>query len=109
MHEQAEVIHNADNSPIRMRGTVQDVTAQKQAEKEILDNQKQLRSLTAELLLSEERERRKIARGLHDSVGQILAFSDRELGTLQKSAPQKLMKSVEEIRHHIKQAVKQTR
>ncbi|GAJ13547.1 unnamed protein product, partial [marine sediment metagenome] len=75
----------------------------------ILDNQKQLRSLTAELLLSEERERRKIATDLHDSIGQILAFSDRELGTLQKSSPQKFMESVEEIRHHIKQAVKQTR
>jgi len=109
VHEHAEVIQNADNNPVRMRGTVQDVTAQKQAEEKILDGQRQLRSLTAELLLSEERERRKIARDLHDSVGQILAFSDRELGTLQKSAPQKLMKFVEEIRHHIKQAVKQTR
>lgn len=109
VHEQAEIIHNADKSPIRMRGTVQDVTAQKQAEEYILDNHKQLRSLTAELLLSEERERRKIATDLHDSIGQILAFSDRELGTLQKSLPQKLMESVEEIRHHIKQAVKQTR
>jgi PAS domain S-box-containing protein len=109
VHEQAEVIHNADNSPVRMRGTVQDVTAQKHAEEKILDDQKQLRSLTAELLLSEEQERRKIATDLHDSVGQILAFSDRELGILQKSAPEKLMKSVEEIRHHIKQAVKQTR
>ena len=108
VHEQAEVIRNANKSPVRMRGTVQDVTAQKQAEEKILDDQKLLRSLTAELLLSEERERRKIAADLHDSVGQILAFSDRELGTLQKSAPQKLMKSVEEIRHHIKQAVKQT-
>jgi PAS domain S-box-containing protein len=109
VHEQAEIIRDANKSPIRMRGTVQDVTEQKQAEEKILDDQKQLRSLTAELLLSEERERRKIATNLHDSVGQILAFSDRELGTLQKSAPQKLTKSVEEIRHHIKQAVRQTR
>jgi len=109
VHEQAEIIHDADNSPIRMRGTVQDVTAQKETEKKILDNQEQLRSLTAELLLSEERERRKIARDLHDSVGQILAFSDRELGTLQKSSPEKLMESLKEIRHYIKQAVKQTR
>ena len=82
---------------------------QKQAEEKILDDQKQLRSLTAELLLSEERERRKIARDLHDSVGQILSFSDRELGILRKSAPEKLIKSVDEIRHHIKQAVQQTR
>jgi len=109
VHEQAEIIHGADNSPIRMRGTVQDVTAQKETEKKILDNQEQLRSLTAELLLSGERERRKIARDLYDSIGQILAFSDRELGTLQKSSPEKLMESVKEIRHYIKQAVKQTR
>jgi PAS domain S-box-containing protein len=109
VHEHAELIRNTDNKPIRMMGTVQDVTTQKQAEEKILDDQKQLRSLTAELLLSEERERRKIAMDLHDSVGQILAFSDRELGALQKSAPQNLIKSVKEIKHHIKQAVTQTR
>ena len=109
VHGRANVTYDDNQNPIRMMGTVQDITAQKQAEEKILDDQKQLRSLTAELLLSEERERRKIATDLHDSVGQILAFSDRELGTLQKLAPQELMKSVEEIRHHIKQAVKQTR
>ena len=109
VYEQAEIIRDTNKSPIRMWGTVQDVTAQKQAEKKILDDQKQLRSLTVDLLLSEERERRKIAMDLHDSVGQILAFSYRELGTLQKSTPQELIMSLEEIRHHIEQAIKQTR
>jgi hypothetical protein len=109
VHEQFEIIRDADKNPVRIRGTVQDVTSQKLAEKKILDNQKKLRSLTAELLLSEERERRKIAENLHDSIGQILAFSDRELGILQKSIPNKLSRSVEEIRHHIKHAVKETR
>jgi PAS domain S-box-containing protein len=109
VHEQAEVIYDSDNSPVRMKGTVQDVTAQKETEKKILDNQEQLRSLTTELLLSGERERRKIAVDLHDSIGQILAFSDRELGILQKSSPEKLMDSVREIRQYIRQAVEQTR
>ncbi|RXA17846.1 PAS domain S-box protein, partial [Methanosarcina sp. MSH10X1] len=33
VHEQAEVIFNEENVPVRMRGTVQDITEQKRAEK----------------------------------------------------------------------------
>ena len=89
--------------------SLEDVTEQKRAEQKILEDQKQLRTLTSELVLSEERERRQIATDLHDSIGQILAFSDRELGSLRKSVPQKLIESVSEIRHYIKQAIEQTR
>jgi len=79
------------------------------AEKKISSDQEQLRSLTTELILTEERERRAIAAALHDSLGPLLAFSKRELGMLHKSAPAGLTGTLNNIRNYISQAIDQTR
>jgi PAS domain S-box-containing protein len=87
-----------------------DITEQKRAERKILDNQKQLRALTAELLMVEEGERRKIAGELHDSVGQILAFLKIELGDLQRSElPKESIGTIHHLREQVERAIKQTR
>ena len=86
-----------------------DITERKLTQERIVADQKQLRLLTAELLLTEERERHEIATALHDSLGPILAFSKRELGTLQKSAPPQIAESLKNISNNISEAVKQTR
>jgi PAS domain S-box-containing protein len=86
-----------------------DITERKLAQERIINDQKHLRSLTAELVLAEERERHEIATALHDSVGPILAFVKRELGALQKSAPDKIASSLKNIGVNISQAVEQTR
>jgi PAS domain S-box-containing protein len=86
-----------------------DITERKLAQERIIADQKQLRLLTAELLLTEERERHEIATALHDSLGPILAFSKRELGTLQKSVPADISEVLKTISDNISQAVKQTR
>ena len=86
-----------------------DITERKLAQERILADQKQLRSLTAELVLAEERERHEIAMALHDSIGPILAFSKRELGTLQKLVPAAIAEPLKNISDNISQAVKQTR
>ncbi len=86
-----------------------DITERKLAQERIIADQKQLRLLTAELLLTEERERHEIATALHDSLGPILAFSKRELGILQKTAPPQIAESLKNISDNISEAVKQTR
>jgi signal transduction histidine kinase len=81
-----------------------------EAENKILADQEQLRVLTSELLMTEERERHNIAIDLHDSVGQILAFLKIELGNLQRSGiPRNLAEALGNIRKQVEQAIKQTR
>jgi PAS domain S-box-containing protein len=64
------------------QGTIRDITQRKQNEEKLLRYQEQLRSLTLELILTEERERRKIAVNLHDHIGQQLALAKMKLETL---------------------------
>ena len=79
------------------------------AENGLLENQDKLRLMSSELVLAEERERRELATQLHDSIGQLLAFSKKELGALSRNAPETLKPSLEKVWELIKQAVEQTR
>ncbi|OPZ98562.1 MAG: Oxygen sensor histidine kinase NreB [Planctomycetes bacterium ADurb.Bin412] len=99
-------------SPVQqpgLRGTIQDVTEQKKIEAELRESQRKLRSLASELEKVGEKERRQIAVDLHDSIGQILAFSARELKGLQKILPEHFSQTVQEVTKQLDLAVKQTR
>jgi signal transduction histidine kinase len=86
------------------------IIERKQAEQEILADQEQIRSLSAELVSVEEQERRRIAMALHDSLAQLLAFSRIELGKLQKyNLPGGLTETVGRIRELIDRSIEQTR
>jgi signal transduction histidine kinase len=50
-----------------------EINDRKRAEQALRESETQLRHLSTELLSAQEKERRKIARDLHDSIGQILA------------------------------------
>jgi PAS domain S-box-containing protein len=62
---------------IRVRGTAQDVTDRKQAEKE-------LSGVSGRLLEAQEQERRRIARDLHDDISQRLALLVNDMEGLEK-------------------------
>ncbi|MFW6114394.1 MAG: PAS domain S-box protein, partial [bacterium] len=63
----------------------QDITLRKRAELQLLEYQRQLQDLAAALSKTEDQERRRIAEGLHDEVGQSLAALSLHLQSL-KSA-----------------------
>ncbi len=88
---------------------ITDITVRKEQERKIQEHQRELATLTEELLLTEERERRRLALLLHDSIGQSLAFSKREIGMLQKSAANELRQALEYVKEQIDDAIRQTR
>jgi PAS domain S-box-containing protein len=88
---------------------IMDITVRKEQEREIQQHQRELATLTEELLLTEERERRRLALLLHDSIGQSLAFSKREIGVLQKIARDKVRQGLEYVKEQIDDAIRQTR
>ena len=58
----------------------------KRAEKKLIDYQVQLKSLASKLLLTEERERRRLAAVVHDNIGQNLVLVKLGLQSLIESA-----------------------
>jgi signal transduction histidine kinase len=82
-----------DADPRSHIAIVEDITKQKQAEEKIFQQQAKLRTLSVEVALAEERERKRIAAVLHDDIGQNLALLKLKLGFLQ------------DIHHSIKKSV----
>lgn len=71
-----------------------DVTARYRVECELRDYQDRLRGLTAQLTLVEERERHRIAVGLHDHIGQGLAMTKLALQGLADGADERVTKAL---------------
>ena len=72
----------------RIFSVVRDITANKRAERLLLENQERLRALSNQLSLVEDRERRHLAEAIHDGLAQQL-FGLRAQVTLLKY-PEKL-------------------
>ncbi len=87
-----------------------DITERMQAEQALLEYQRRLKSLSAEVVRTEDRERRKIATELHDHVGQSLAAMRIQLATaIRESDGRKLESILQEVSNLLLQAVKDTR
>jgi PAS domain S-box-containing protein len=103
------LVRDAGGDPQFAMAMVEDITKRKQAQEEINAYQAQLQSLTSELSLTEERERRRLATDLHDHIGQALAIAKIKLGVLQKSASSRVATALGEIRELIEKMIHDTR
>lgn len=87
-----------------------EIAERKRAEDQLLAYQGRLQSLASELSLAEERERRRIARDLHDRIGQTLAICKIKLGALRASASSTgLAEPLDEIHELIDEIIQETR
>ena len=68
---------------------LKEVTERKVAETRLASSEKSLRELSRHLLRSQDEERRRIGRDLHDSLGQSLAVLKMNLDSLQMSLQSK--------------------
>lgn len=79
-------------------------------EKKLLQHRERLRSMTSDLIIAEELERRRVAVEIHESIGQLLAFIQIRLGSIIQSAitPEPTEK-LEEILQYINRAIEEMR
>jgi PAS domain S-box-containing protein len=103
---------DADGIPVEMFGTTQDVTDHMVAAEGVREHQRQLRELASQISLAEERERHRIAGGLHDRTIQMLALSQIKLGALRNAldADAHLARRlVDEVRTLVEHSIRDTR
>ncbi len=87
-----------------------EIAAREEIEAKLRHNQLRLRSLAAELTNTEERERREVARYLHDLVAQTLAMAKMKLSSVaQRIRDEELTKSVHETETLVQEMIEATR
>lgn len=79
-----DVVTNDAGAPVKLIGTGQDVTKMKQTERKLRAYSKQLKNLTDKKERIRENERIRIARKLHDELGQMLTVLKMDLFLIQK-------------------------
>jgi signal transduction histidine kinase len=87
IHEHCEVIveHYESKLPVKIVGTIQDVTEQKESERKLEQYANQLRRLNDRLQNIREEEKNRIAREVHDELGQVLTVLRMEILFLMES------------------------
>ncbi|NOQ78553.1 MAG: PAS domain S-box protein [Gammaproteobacteria bacterium] len=94
-----------------INGMVMDITEKKLAEQKNIIYQQRLKTLASQLIIAEEKERHRIAIGLHDHIGQSLVFFRIQLDNLRKQvAKEKALKMIDELSHsflHMIQDIKE--
>lgn len=87
-----------------------DISPRKQAERMLVAQQTHLRALAYELSVAEERERRRVAAGLHDDLGQVLAVAKLKTAWLLEGTQAPGQRALmEEVRGLLEQAASATR
>ncbi|MEI8352845.1 MAG: PAS domain S-box protein, partial [bacterium] len=79
---ETRVVRGEWNGKLAMFGISRDVTERRRVERELMERQGQLHSLVSQLGVAEETERRRIAHGVHDDIGQLLAICKMQLDGL---------------------------
>ncbi|MEW6220741.1 MAG: ATP-binding protein [Thermodesulfobacteriota bacterium] len=87
-----------------------DLTARQQAEERLLAQKERLQTMTSELVLVQERERRRLAQDLHDQIGQNLSVIRMRLHKVRESvADEETARELAEIWTLLQEAIGETR
>ena len=83
--------------PLTIEGIIRDITERRRTEAELQALAEQLQTLSRHLVGAHERERRHIARELHDEVGQVLTGLKLSLAVAAAGAPPPLAATLERV------------
>jgi len=114
MVEEAEAIEAEHQDQIRSRNRIIQERTEEflQVQQRLFDEERQivkdkLRTISRELVSTEERERKAIAEGLHDSVTQLLALSLIKVKSLEGNHED--LQVLGELREHLEQSLAELR
>ncbi|NLI82102.1 MAG: PAS domain S-box protein [Deltaproteobacteria bacterium] len=109
----ASQLFDTDGRMIGAIQTIRDITERKQAQDAIQKSEKQLRFLSSRLLNAHEEERKRIARELHDSIGQSLAavkfFVENTLKSAQTEEANHIVESLQALVPMIQNTMQEAR
>jgi PAS domain S-box-containing protein len=82
LQARGEVIYDSEGKPVKVMGTSQDITDRRRADEQLRASREQMRALSAHLQFIREEERTRIAREVHDELGQVLTALKMDLSLL---------------------------
>jgi PAS domain S-box-containing protein len=117
IYDRAFPIRNERGEVYRVAGISEDITERKQAELALAGALRQLEarsrerenSLQTELLLAEERERRRLAIDMHDGLNQLLTLAQMKLKALCAGGDPQTSRALEEVTRLVAEADQRAR
>ena len=110
IHEKGFPTYSSLEKTDLMTGICTDITARVIAKQNLKDNQEKLRALTSRLSSIEEKERKHIAEGIHDSIIQPLIFLDVKIKSLLTNAhDEKIADSFRQMRTILSELIEKSR
>ena len=85
VHARGQLALDNEGQAVRMFGTIQDITERKQTQDQLAAYSARLKVLSSQLLAAQEAERRRIARELHDEIGQLLTAVKIDLQRIEQT------------------------
>lgn len=79
------IVRDSAGKPTRVVGGITDITERRRAEEALESSRRQLRALSARLQSAREEERTRIAREIHDELGQVLTAIKINLDWLERN------------------------
>lgn len=88
---------------------IRNISRRKEIENELLTSRQRLETLSRQLILAQESERRHLARELHDEIGQVLTAIKMSLRRTQNNVTPAAQESLEENIKIVERAIEQIR
>jgi PAS domain S-box-containing protein len=109
IRDRAFPVRNASGEVYRVAGIGEDVTQRRQAEEKVREYYERVQALSRQLLTVQEEQRRRLARELHDEIGQILTSLRFALEASASGPPEAAAGKVGEARALIGEALTRVR